>query len=35
MNKCVCSIGEMLLTTGHEVWVPKSVFIPTYLQQIP
>ena len=35
MNKWVCSIGEILLTTGTEVRIPKLVFIPTYLQQIP
>ena len=35
MYICVCSIGEMLLRTGSEVRVTKSVFIPTYLQLIP
>jgi len=35
MNKCVCSIGEMLLAAGTEVRITNSVFLPTYLQQIP
>lgn len=35
MNKRVCRIGEMILATGTEVRVTYSVFLPTYLQQIP
>jgi hypothetical protein len=35
MNKCVWRIHEIILATGIEVRIPKSVFIPTYTQQTP